>query len=135
MTLPRYALPEDDDDSTAPAQFLLKLPPSYARRLAEISPPTPGEWMLPIAPAAVKEKPWRGARVVAAFAGVAVAVAIIAGVGGALAQSSEGPVGISKHAPKKLDHAVRTPTWQSGVAQVVHAPATHAQRAHAKRKH
>lgn len=136
MTLPRYALPEDDDDdSTAPAEFLLKLPPSYARKLAALAPPTPGEWMLPVVmPSPAKAKPRSPSRVAAAIAGVAVAVAIIAGVGGALAQSSEGPVGISKHAPKKLELATRLPTWQTGVAHAHVAPAdSHARHSSKKR--
>jgi hypothetical protein len=125
MTMPRFAL-EDDDDSTAPAQFLLTLPPWYARKLEALSSPTPNEWMLAppvIAPRPVPVKaPRASRRLIATIAGVAVAVSIIAGVGGALAQSSEGPVGISKRAPKKLEHAMRVSTWQSGVARV-QAPA------------
>ena len=128
MSLPRFSL-EEDDDSTAPAQFLLKLPPSYARRLAEIAPPTPSEWILPPvvapAPAPAKNEP-RDARLVAAI-GVAVAVAILVGTFGALAQSTGGPVGISKRSPKKIEHVVRVSTRQTGVARM-HAPAitTHA---------
>ena len=134
MSLPRYALPEDDDDSTAPAEFLLKLPPSYARKLAAIAPVTPGEWMVPavVATAPAKAKP-RSSRLVATVAGLAVAVAIIAGVGGALAQSSGGPVGISKRAPKKLEHIARVPTWQTGAAHVHVAPAHHPSKKRGKR--
>jgi hypothetical protein len=139
MSLPRYALPEDDDDSTAPAEFLLKLPPSYALKLAALAPATPGEWMLPApvvmpASSASKSAGLRSPRIIAAIAGAAVAMAIIVGVGGALAKSSGGPVGISKHAPKKMDHAARVPTRQTGV-HVAHAQAstTHA-RPHGKHK-
>lgn len=158
MSLPRYALPEDDDfleelffeeeegDSTAPAQFLLKLPRSYSRRLASIAPAhTPYEFTLPapvIAPSTVATPKTQAPpfRLIAMIAGAAVAIAIVAGVGGALAQSSGGPVGIAKRAPKKIEHVIRTPTRQSGVAAVarVHAPVvtTHATpRPRAKRKH
>jgi hypothetical protein len=134
MSLPRFGLEEDDDDSTAPAQFLLKLPPSYARRLSQISPPTPSEWMVPspfVTPASsTSAKGWASPRLLAGLAGVAVALAILAGVGGALAQSSGGPVGISKHAPKKIEHVVRVPARQSGVAAHVHAVSTHAPQHH-----
>src|SRR5262249_28619577 len=135
MTLPRFAL-EEDDDNTAPAQFLLTLPPSYSRRLAALSSPTPNEWMLAppvIAPRPAPKAPRTPRRLIAAIAGVAVAVSIIAGVGGALAQSTSGPVGISKRAPKKLERAVRLSTWQSGVAHV-QAPAISSDaRHHGKR--
>ena len=131
MTLPRYALPEDDDDSTSPAQFLLKLPPGYERKLSALSTPTPAEWSLAppvIAPARAKARSPR--RLLAVALGAAAALAIVAGVGGAFAQSSEGPVGISKHAPKSLEHFFRASTRQSGVAHV-----TPPQRTHARRKH
>ena len=144
MSLPRFAMPEDDDDSTAPAQFLLKLPPSYAQKLAALSTPTPSEWALstpviaPTPPAAAR--PRVPARLVVWLASAAVAVAIVAGVGGALAQSSGGPVGISKRAPKKLAHVVRSSERQAGVARA-HAPAVsveslqhHHAKAKAKRK-
>jgi len=152
MSLPRYALPEDDDfleelffeeeegDSTAPAQFLLKLPPSYSRRLASFAPQTPGAFALPVPVVArAPEKTQPPFRLIAMIAGAAVAIAVVAGVGGALAQSSGGPVGIAKHAPKKIEHVVRTPTRQSGVAVArvqAHAVTTHATpRPRAKRKH
>ena len=133
-------MPEDDDDSTAPAQFLLKLPESYSRRLSSLAPQTPNEWMLappviePSAPRAAK--PNAKHTFLAALAGALVGVAIIAGGAFAFAQSSGHPVGISKRAPKKLDSAMRSSTRQSGVAPHVHAvPVESLQRHHAKPKH
>jgi hypothetical protein len=139
MSLPRFALQEDDDDSTAPAEFLLKLPPSYARKLALLAPSTPGEWMIP-APFPTQEA-WpaksRSAphRLVAMIAGACVAVAILGGVGGALAQSNEGPVGISKRAPKKFEHVVLTSTRQSGAAAHVPTVSIESLQRHRKRRH
>jgi hypothetical protein len=119
---------------------LLKLPPSYARKLALLTPSTPGEWAIPapvvVAPAPAAKRSRSPRRFAAAVAGVGAALVIFAGVGVALAKSTGGPVGISKHTPKKIEHVVRTPSRQTGAH--VHAPpavTTHAARPHAKRKH
>src|SRR5512142_3072209 len=126
MSLPRFEFQDEgENDATAPAEFVLKLPPSYARKLARLqSPswPTPSApWTIETAPPAPASVWWRTrTAVVAVVASIAVAILVVAGVGSTLTQSSDGPVGVSKRAPKSLDRFVRASAHQSGLAPHVH---------------
>jgi hypothetical protein len=121
----------DADDATGPAQFVLKLPASYARRLATLQPArlaaphTPSvPWTLDAIDTTrriVRPAPSRDHAYLAALAAALVlGVLAIGGVGRALASTSdEGPVGISKHAPKALERSVHSSDRRTGVAPKV----------------
>ncbi len=138
MSLPRFYFEEDEDDATTPAQFVLKLPESYLQqRLATlktsapqtISRPTPASWMIePPQIQPVAQQPWSLDRaklvavVASAFAFIII-VAIGVGASGSTTSSAagDGPVGISHHAPKRLEKHVRTADRQRGFAPEVSA--------------
>ena len=129
MTLPRFQFSEEEDgDATAPAEFVLKLPASYARKLARFESAAPLVWPTPSAPWTIETAPPASTRaprttLVAVLASLAVAIVVLAGVGGAvaLAGDGEGPVGISMRAPKSLDGFVRAAVRESGGAPRVRA--------------
>ncbi|HEY1960612.1 MAG TPA: hypothetical protein VGH28_33605 [Polyangiaceae bacterium] len=127
MTLPRFRLPEEDEDvdmdATAPAQFVLSLPKSFARRLAQ---PTPMSFapFTPPPPWTVEAEPPRASTrhaglVIALLATVLAGVLVIATVGTATA-AAHGPVGIAHRAPKSLDEQARSSSRTVGVAPRVH---------------
>lgn len=129
-------------DATAPAQFVLKLPKSFARRLAPVSqsqpprppPPRPPTAFTPFTPSA----PWtvespdpidapKPARVkseraghIALLASVLAGVLVIASVA-AGATFGSGPVGIAHPAPKSLVKHVRSSDVHAGFAPRVQA--------------
>ena len=142
MTLPRFEFPEEaDGEATAPAEFVLKLPASYARKLASLESRAPLAWPTPSAPWTLEppkpQAPPRshGRTWVAAVATFAVAVLVLVGVGGAVAQAGEGqgPVGISRRAPKSLDRFVRSSARETGVAPRVRAPTVSIESLHRSR--
>lgn len=125
MSLPRFDFldEEHDDDSTAPAQFVLKLPPSYVRKLESLQQQRQQSmvWPTPSAPWTVETTapPREPKKLVAIFASVAAALVLAVGIGGAVAHTaSDGPIGVSKRAPKSLEHVVRASARQSGTVTV-----------------
>ena len=121
MTLPRFAFEEEEDDATGPAQFVLKLPPSYVQKLERLNarptfPTTPSvPWTIETTEAPPAPGRWKLAAV---FASVAVLVMVSVGIGSAAAQPSASAVGISKRAPKSLETRVRASARQTGVVTV-----------------
>ncbi len=149
MTLPRFQFPEEEDgDATAPAEFVLKLPASYARKLARFESAAPTVWPTPSAPWTIEtarapaSARWHArTTLVAVLASLAVAIVVLVGVGRAVAQAGggEGPVGISMRAPKSLDGFVRAAVRESGVAARVRAATVESlhhgrHRPHARRR-
>ncbi len=139
MSLPRFELDDDEnDDSTAPAQFVLKLPASYARKLAPLRPaPTPVPWIVETPPPPPSPTPTRApTKLIAAVACIVALVIVTAGALGAVARTGEGPVGVSKRAPKSLDRSVRASAHQSAFTpRVATVSIESLRRAHARRRH
>ncbi len=122
----------DEDDATGPAQFVLKLPASYARRLATLPPVSMSAPHTPSVPwtvdttdttrRIVRPPPRDHAFLAALAAALVLGVLAIGGVGHALASSSDdGPIGIAKHAPKALVRSVHSSDRRTGVASKVAA--------------
>lgn len=141
-------------DATAPAQFVLKLPQSFARRLAQPQPPpvaftpfTPSApWTVESAESIEEPKPQRAkserAGHIALLASVLAGILVIASVA-AGATFGSGPVGIAHPAPKSLVKHVRSPDRRTGFAPRVEAatvsieslahPRRHSRHHHARR--
>lgn len=136
-SLPRYRLPDDessspeleawgDDDATAPAQFVLKLPESMIRHVTALHPPKFGEaapstppsaWMVqPMDAPPSPPKSWReGTSFVSVVASIILGSAmVVGGMTGVTSAPESGPVGIALHAPKTLDKTIRTRDRVSG---------------------
>jgi len=137
VSLPRYRLPDDessspeietwgDDDATAPAQFVLKLPESMIRHVTALQSPKFGEaapstppsaWMVqPMDTAPSPPRSWReGMTFVSIVASIILGSAmVVGGMTGGTAIHESGPVGVALHAPKTLDKTIRTRDRVSG---------------------
>lgn len=124
-------------DATAPAQFVLKLPKSFARRLAPPPPSPPPIAFTPFTPF-TPSTPWTVespdpidepkpervkseraghiALLASVFAGIVVIASVAAG-----ATFGSGPVGIAHPAPKSLVKDVRSSDLRTGFAPRVQA--------------